>query len=343
MRRVRGLHRAAGKPSLTSELTMKILVLGAGAIGGYFGGRLVQAGADVTFLVRERRAQQLRANGLVVHSPHGDFTVPVRALLRSQLDVTFDLVVLTCKAYDLEPAIEAIAPAVGESSCVLPLLNGVGHIERLIAAFGAQRVAGGACAIPATLTPDGEVVQLGAFHSIIFGRLPGTSADAQPKLEALRALYAKTPVPVELSDDMTTALWEKFVGLASLAAMTCLMRAPVGTILGTDHGPALMAETFDACRRTAEAAGSPPRQAALERFRAMLTDRTSTLTASMLRDLESGGRTEGAHIVGDMLRRAEAAHVDPGPLRAAYCHLQAAEEIRSRKAAQAPEDIGSGR
>jgi 2-dehydropantoate 2-reductase len=271
-----------------------------------------------------------------VKSPHGDFTVAVRALLRSEVDVPFDLVLLACKAYDLEPAIEAIVPAVGASTCVVPLLNGVAHIERLIAAFGAERVAGGSCAIPATLTEQGEVVQLGTFHSIVFGRLRGTSADAQPKLEALRALYAKTPVPVELSADMMTALWEKFVGLATLAAMTCLMRAPVGAILGTDDGPALVAEAFEACRRTAEAAGSPPGTSALERFRAMLADRNSTLTASMLRDLESGGRTEGAHIVGDMLRRAEAAALDPGPLRAAWCHLQAAEELRVRKAAQAP-------
>ena len=314
---------------------MKILVLGAGAIGGYFGGRLVQAGGDVAFLVRERRAAQLRANGLVVRSPHGDFTVAARPLLRAEVDTPFDVVVLTCKAWDLDAAIAAVEPAVGASTCVLPLLNGVAHVERLVAAFGAARVAGGSCAIPATLTEHGEVVQLGTFHSIVFGPLPGTGADARPKLEALRALYAKTPVPVELSDDMMTALWEKFVGLATLAAMTCLMRAPVGAILGTDDGAALFAETFDACRRTAAAAGWPPREAALERFRAMLGDRASTLTASMLRDLESGGRTEGEHIVGDMVRRAQAAGIDTGPLRAAWCHLQAAEAIRARKAAQA--------
>jgi 2-dehydropantoate 2-reductase len=318
-----------------SEAAMKILVLGAGAIGGYFGGRLVQAGADVTFLVRERRASQLQANGLVVRSPHGDFTVPARTLLRSQLGAPFDIVLLTCKAYDLDDAIDTVGPAVGRSSCVLPLLNGVAHIERLAAAFGADRVAGGSCAIPATLTAQGEVVQLGAFHRIVFGRLPATAADAQPRLEALRALFAATPVPVELSDAMMTALWEKFVGLATLAAMTCLMRAPVGDILHADDGADLVAETFDVCRRTAEAAGSPPRADALAAFRTMLTDRTSMLTASMLRDLESGGRTEGAHIVGDMLRRARAAGIDPGPLRAAWCHLQAAERSRERKATTA--------
>jgi 2-dehydropantoate 2-reductase len=315
---------------------MRILVLGAGAIGGYFGGRLVQAGGDVTFLVRERRFEQLRARGIVVRSPHGDFTVPARAVVRAADAGDVDLVIVTCKSYDLDSAIESIAPAVGATTCVLPLLNGIAHVERLVASFGAARVAVGSCAIPATLAPDGEIVQLGPFHSIVFGRLAATAAAAQPRLEALRDLYAKTPVPVELSADMMTALWEKFVGLATLAAITCLMRAPVGDILAADDGEALIAETFAACTRTAEAAGHPPRAAALERFRAMLGDRSSTLTASMLRDLEAGGRTEGDHIVGDMLRRARAAGVDPGPLRAAWCHLQAAERIRSRAAAATP-------
>src|SRR6185369_6570679 len=217
--------------------SMRILVLGAGAIGGYFGGRLVQAGGDVTFLVRERRAGQLRARGIVVKSPHGDFAVPARAVVRAG----------DAGPYDLDSAIESIAPAVGASTCLLPLLNGVAHVDRLAAAFGAARVAAGACAIPATLAADGEIVHLGTFHSIVFGRLAATAADAQPKLEALRDLYAKTPVPVEIASDMMTALWEKFVGLATLAAMTCLMRAPIGDIVSTDDGEALVAEAFEAC------------------------------------------------------------------------------------------------
>jgi 2-dehydropantoate 2-reductase len=312
---------------------MRILVLGAGAIGGYFGGRLVQAGGDVTFLVRERRASQLAQRGLVVKSPHGDFTVPVRTVLRADARPDFDLVLLTCKAYDLGDAIESIRPAVGPSATIVPLLNGVAHIERLGDTFGTARVAGGSCAIPATLTPEGDVVQLGTFHRIVFGPLAGTSADARPKLEALRDAYARTPVPVELAADAMQALWEKFVGLATLAAMTCLMRAPVGTILSTDDGEALMREAFEACLATARAAGYPPRDPAIASFRGMLSDRTSTLTASMLRDLEGGGRTEADHIVGDMLRRARAAGVDPGPLRAAWSHLQAYERGREGSAA----------
>lgn len=315
---------------------MNILVLGAGAIGGYFGGRLVQAGGDVRFLVREHRQAQLEAHGLVVQSPHGDFHFKVRTLRQARPEDRADIVVLACKAYDLDAAIAAVAPAVGATSTVVPLLNGVAHIERLATAFGAQRVAGGSCNIPVMLTPEGEVVHLGGMHSIVFGALPGTAPDALPKLQALEALLRKTPVEVRLADDMMLALWEKFVGLATLAAMTCLMRGAVADILAADEGAALLDETYTACNRIACAAGHAPREAAMAGFRAMFSDRSSPMTASMLRDLERGGPTEGAHIVGDMLARARAAGIDPGPLRAAWCHLQTAEHRRSREARSTP-------
>jgi len=310
---------------------MKILVLGAGAIGGYFGARLVQGGADVQFLVRDRRAAQLRDRGLVVRSPHGDFTVAAQPLLATQIDGPADLVLLTCKAYDLDTAITAITPAMGPHSHVLPLLNGLAHIERLRAAFGAARVAGGSCGIPATLAANGDVVHLSPLHRINFGALPGTSADVAPKLDALLKAFSATPVTAEIADDMLLAMWEKFVGLTTMATMTCLMRAAVCDILGTDEGAALMAETYAACEASAHAAGHTLRAATMAPFRAMFDDPRSTMTASMLRDLEAGGRTEGEHIVGDMLRRARAAGVEPGPLRAALCHLQAAELRRRRE------------
>jgi 2-dehydropantoate 2-reductase len=308
---------------------MKILVLGAGAIGGYFGGRLVQAGADVRFLVRPRRQAQLQAGGLVVRSPHGDFTVPVQAVLREQVDAPADVVLLTCKAYDLDAAIESIAPAMGPQTTLVPLLNGLAHVERLQAAFGPARVAGGSCGIPATLSPDGVVHQLGAFHRIVFGPLPGTAAAALPKLQALHDLFERTPVDVALDGETMRALWEKFTGLATLAALTCLMRGSVGEILRTDDGKAFFEQTFGACEGAARAAGFAPRESASAAFRAMWADPASKLTASMLRDLEAGGPTEAAHIVGDMLRRVRAAGLEPGALAAAWCHLQVAEARRT--------------
>lgn len=311
---------------------MKILILGAGAIGGYFGARLVQAGADVSFLVRPRRQAQLQGAGLVVRSPHGDFTVPVRTLLHEQIDAPAELVLLACKAYDLEAAIGSVAPAVGAGTIVVPLLNGLAHIDRLQAAFGPERVAGGSCGIPATLTPEGVVQQLGLFHRIVFGLLPGTAPEALPRLQALLELFERTPVDAALEAQMMRALWEKFTGLATLAAMTCLMRGTVGDIVAADDGPRLFEQTFTACVGAAHAAGFAPREASNQGFRAMWSDPASKLSASMLRDLESGGRTEGAHVVGDMLQRVLAAGLDSGALRAAWCHLQVAE--RHRLAAQ---------
>jgi len=307
---------------------MKILVLGAGAIGGYFGGRLVQAGADVTFLVRARRQAQLRERGLVVRSPHGDFTLPVRTLLREDIAAPADLLLLACKAYDLDAAIEAITPAMGERTVLVPLLNGLAHIDRLQAAFGPARVAGGTCAIPATLSPAGEVHQLGTPHRIVFGPLAGSAAHTGERLRTLLDLLRRTPVDAELDAQMMRALWEKFVGLATLAAMTCLMRGTVGDILSTDDGAALFAETFAACQAAARAAGFEPREAPMAVFRATMSDRNSVLRASMARDLEAGGPTEAAHVVGDMLKRVQAAGIEPGALRAAWCHLQVAERQR---------------
>src|SRR5437763_14923878 len=107
---------------------MRVLILGAGEVGGYFGGRLLEAGADVMFLVRERRAEQLRKHGLVIRSPEGDATLRDPAILIGRAGSEFDLVIVSCKAYDLESAIEAIGPAVGPGTMLLPLLNGLRHL-----------------------------------------------------------------------------------------------------------------------------------------------------------------------------------------------------------------------
>lgn len=312
---------------------MRILILGAGAIGGYFGARLQQAGADVTYLVRPGRASQLAGQGLVVRSPFGDLQLAPRLIAAADPQAPFDLVLLTCKAYDLDGALAAIAPAMGPSSHVLPLLNGLLHYERLAQVFGAPRVLGGCCAIPVTLAPSGEVLHLARMHRIAFGPLAGTSAQALPKLEQLRRLLAASGVDAVLADDVMQELWEKFVGLATLAAMTCLMRACAGDIVSTEEGGALMAEALQAAERTAAASGHPSREAPAAGYRRMLLDPASSGVASMMRDLEAGGRTEGRHVVADMLRRARAAGVDPGPFRAAWCHLES-RELRARRDAQ---------
>ena len=311
---------------------MKILVLGAGATGGYFAGRIAQVGADVSFLVRERRAAQLAANGLVVRSPHGDFTVRARFVKQPEVRPEYDLVYLTCKAYDLDSAIESIRPGMGPAAHVMPLLNGLVHVDRLAAEFGAARVIGGTCGIQGTMTPEGEIRQLGALHRIAYGTLPGTSPDARAKLEALHGFYQRTPVDAVLAEDILLELWEKFVLLTTMASMTTVMRGGIGDALAADEGEAIVEETLQACAQTAARAGYTVRDKQMAAYRKLLFARGSDFAASMLRDIEGGHRVEADHIIGDMLRRARTAGVDPGPLRIAYAHLQAYQARRKREA-----------
>jgi len=312
---------------------MKILVLGAGAVGGYFGGRLVQAGADVTFLVRPQRAQKLAHAGLVIKSPLGDAQIAVRTVLQETARPEYDLVILSCKAYDLDAAIAAVGGAMGPNTLVLPLLNGMAQLPRLEQAYGSARVLGGTCYIASTLDADGAICHLGKFQGITCGPRPGNHAHAVTLLEELAQNYASVSVEYKISADIEQVMWEKFVLLASLAAMTCLMRASVGEILAAADGEALMHEMLSSCIAAATAAGHAPRTESLKRTEGMLFARGSAFTASMLRDLEGGGRVEADHIVGDMLRHARAAGADARLLAAAYCHLQAYEGRRLHNAA----------
>jgi 2-dehydropantoate 2-reductase len=298
---------------------MRILVLGAGAVGGYFGGRLAAAGADVTFLVRPARAAALNERGLIIESPMGDLRWPVQVATAGSLAEKFDTVLLTAKAYDLDQAIAAIRPAVGSNTVILPLLNGVLHLDRLDLAFGPERVLGGVAYIAATLTPDGIIRHLNSLHGMTFGELVG---GITARVEAITRAFADTSLSASASADIMLDMWEKFVMIASLAGMNCLMRGSVGDVMAADDGEALMLEMLAECAAVATASGYPPRPAQYEQCRGMLTERGSRFSASMLRDLEAGMRTEGEQILGDMLRRARAHGISTPIVRAAFCHLQ---------------------
>lgn len=312
---------------------MKVLILGAGAVGGYFGGRLAQGGADVTFLVRPQRAQKLAQAGLVIKSPLGDAQIPVHTMLQEAVRPDYDLVILSCKAYDLDASIASIGGAMGPNTLILPLLNGMAHLARLEQAYGSARVLGGTCYIASTLDADGGIRHLSQFQGITCGPRAGNHAHAGALLQDLAQAYARVSAECKVSADIEQDMWEKFVLLASLAAMTCLMRASTGEILTSADGEALMREMLSTCVAAAGAAGHAPRVESLQRTESMLFARGSAFTASMLRDIEAGGRVEADHIVGDMLRRARAAGADARLLTAAYCHLQAYEARRQRGAA----------
>ncbi|KAF1694193.1 2-dehydropantoate 2-reductase [Pseudoxanthomonas koreensis] len=304
---------------------MRILVLGAGGTGGYFGGRLAQAGADVTFLVRPARAALLRERGLRIRSPLGDAGLAVATVVAEEVAMLppFDLVLLSCKAYDLDSAMDAIAGAVGDRTGVLPILNGLLHYPALDARFGRERVLGGLCFISAVLGADGEVQHLGRPASITFGLREG-NADTGV-LARLADACAAAGVDHHHAADIGQAQWTKFSFLAALAAGTCLMRGSVGAIVAGEGGEAFMAALHEECLVVAAAEGHPLPADEVAIAHGHLTRAGSPVTASMLRDLEAGRRVEALQIVGDMVHRAHAAGLEVPRLQAAWAHLQVYE------------------
>ncbi|ARP92392.1 2-dehydropantoate 2-reductase [Bordetella genomosp. 9] len=310
---------------------MRMLFLGAGGTGGYFGGRAAQAGVDVTFLVRDARARLLREQGLRIRSPRGDATVRPHIVTAGELQGRYDVVVLSCKAYDLGSAIEAIRPAVGAGSAVLPIMNGMAHYDLLDEAFGAQRVLGGLCQIVATLGPEGEVVHMGPHAAFVFGERAGEQRSA--RCTALEQALSQADFSSRLSEDIYQDCWEKYVFLCSLAAATCLMRGSVGEIASTADGQAVMLGLLAESQAVSAAFGYPVRPQADASARKLFTDTSSPITASMFRDLQQGLRVEADHIVGDMISRGAARGVATPYLRTAYAHLQVYQNARIPRSA----------
>jgi len=308
---------------------MRILVVGAGAIGGYFGGRLLKAGRDVTFLVRPRRAAELARNGLVIRSKLGDLDLAAPSTIAAdRLRAPFDLVLLSCKSYDLEGAIEAFAPAVGPQTAILPLLNGMRHLDLLEKRFGAAAVLGGQCVISASLDPEGRILHLGDMHSLTFGERDGQRS---ARAEAIEKVLFNAAFEARASETILQEMWEKWVFIAAGVGITCLMRATIGDIVAGGGGD-LATAMYDECATIAARHGFAPRSAAAQRSHAMFTAAGSPFTASMFRDIERRAPIEADHVVGDLLQRG--GEQPPNALlRTAYVHLKAYEARRTREAA----------
>lgn len=305
---------------------MHILFLGAGAVGGYFGGRLAEAkAADVSFLVRDRRKEQLDRDGLRLESPLGNFTLKVRAVTRAADAPPADFVVLTSKAYDIDSAIEAIRPAVGKSTAVLPLLNGIAHLDRLNATFDRQNVLGGTAAIHITMLPDGLIKHTNDWCFITFGEQDGRMSE---RIAALKTACDASPsIKAAAVPDVLQKMWEKLVMLATLAGMTTLMRANVGEIVragGAEIAATMLERNAEIARRS----GHSVPETLMANYRKMFADAHGGFTASMLRDLEKGGPVEADHIVGFMRDKARELGVDDNLHTIAYVHLKAYEERR---------------
>ena len=207
---------------------MRILVVGAGAVGGYFGGRLLEAGCDVTFLVRPKRAAQLAETGLVIKSRFGDAALrSPPTVQQSELRRDFDLILLSCKAYDLDDAVDSFAAAVRPETVILPLLNGMRHLDLLDERFGSAHVLGGQCLIAATLDDRGHIFHLNESHLLTFGERAGNRS---PRIDRIAAEIGKAKFESRASSAILLEMWEKWMFLATLAGITCLMRSSIGDI-----------------------------------------------------------------------------------------------------------------
>ncbi len=280
-----------------------ILVVGAGATGGFFGALLAKRGRDVTFLVRPPRAAALRQHGLRVTGQGHDDLIDAKVVTSRDLAAPFELILLSVKATGLAEALDDLAPAVGPDTAVVPFLNGLDHMRALNGRFGRQRVLGGVVAVATTLAADGTVVQLAPGASLTIGEQDGPLT---ARMEGIAALLSGAGFTFDVTSDIVSAMWRKWVFIASIGALTCLFRGTIGEVAaapgGSEVGPAILREAAS----VAAAAGHPlprPDRNALIR---LLTDPGSAMTSSLYRDLQAGRGTEVEQILGDLISRARA-------------------------------------
>lgn len=302
---------------------MRILIIGAGATGGAFGTRLIEAGRDVTFLVRPRRAEALDRDGLTFRAPDGQRTHRVRALTQIEPGDHYDLVIVAVKAPAVPSVLTAAAPAIGPDTLVLPLLNGMDHLDALERAYPG-RVLGGLVKIVATVDEAGAAVQMTPLSTMTIGPFHG----AQVPDEVREALDVPG-IRLSVDEDVETRLWEKWAFIASAGVITCLFRGTIGDILaagGEEHILRAIAETEDVAR----AAGHPVSEKSHGQNVDMLTEPGSSFTSSLYRDLQHGDPAEAEHIIGGMAARARALGVATPLLDAALLQLRTHREAMAR-------------
>lgn len=306
---------------------MRVLVLGAGAVGGYFGGRLAEKGADVTFLVREQRRQQLAERGLRIHSVNGDVQIQPKMIVAGEAAGPFDLVMLATKAYHFAAGVASVHPYVGEHTLILPLLNGYAHIEQLQQQFGQERVLGGLCLIESTLDENGDVRQTSKVHEVKFGEWDGRRTS---RIETLTQLFAGARAVFTPSERIVEEMWNKYLFIVTLSGLTTLMQAPIGPIREAPYGLELARQLISETASVMRAIGAPLAEDIVERQMKMLQGQGYKSKASMLRDMEKGLPTEGEHLQGYLIRLAEQHGLEVPLLKLIYHNLQVYELKRSK-------------
>ncbi|PYZ94050.1 2-dehydropantoate 2-reductase [Salipaludibacillus keqinensis] len=303
---------------------MRMLVLGAGATGGYFGGRLLEKGEDVTFLVREKREQQLKKRGLIIKSVHGDVTLNPKTLRAGRgEDDPFDVVFIATKSYHLTEAMETVLPYVRDYTLVIPILNGMEHIEQLYSYFSKEQVIGGLCFIESTLNEHGDIIQTSPTHELVYGEWAGKDTN---RMNQLKECLSGTKATFRLSGQIQQDMWHKYLFITTLSGITSLMRSSIGPIRDTLEGRTYIQQLFEEVRLTMVQAGAPIGAGIVEKQMELIERSDFQMKSSMLRDIEKGDRIEVDHLQGYLIRLAEKSGVETPLLKLIYHHLKVYEK-----------------
>jgi 2-dehydropantoate 2-reductase len=307
------------------ERQMKILVVGAGAVGGYFGARLAQAGRDVTFLVRPARAAQLKRDGLQIISPHGNLTLQPKLITAPEIHTPYDVIFLTVKTRALKQTIADMKAAVGPETMIYPILNGMRHIDTLSQAFGVHAVLGGVCFVSTDLDQQGRIIQLQEAQKLTYGELNG---ETTPRIRALDEILRNAGFDTELSSTIIAAMWHKWIFIATLGLVACLLHGTIGEINAVPDGEDTILAALDECAATAKAEGFPLPQSHLDFIRKNYTAKGSWLTSSMFRDMQKGVDVESEEILGDLLQHAQQHNLKTPLLEAATVRMRVYQNAR---------------
>ena len=303
---------------------MRLLVVGAGAIGGYFGGRLLEKGEDVTFLVREKRKQQLEKYGLLGESVHGDMTFPEpKTILAGEKADAFDVILLSTKAYHLEGAIEDIRPYTGDSTLILPLLNGIAHMDKLTAAFGAANVLGGLCFIETTLSENGKVIQTSPVHDFVFGERSGEKTE---RILKLYEAFSGTKANFRLSENIEQEMWHKYLFISTLSGVTSLFRSPIGPIRDQTFGLSSVKEVLKEASAIMRGLDAPLAVGIEDAQVQKIKEMGYEMKSSLQRDMEKQQAIEADHFFGYLLKKAELLDLDAPVIGTIYANLKVYEK-----------------
>ncbi len=287
-------------------MTMRIGIYGAGAVGGYYGGMLARSGEDVTFIVREKRAKQLLERGLVVHSVTGSFTVQPTLVTDVRNTNKLDVVIVAIKNYHLSDAMDDLAVLRDAGTVIIPLLNGVRHMDHLLAQFGEKNTLGGSCYIETTLSKDGDVVQTGGSCEIVYGPVNELKLDDRVKnlMQELQGVLTKSGIKAMYRQQILVQMWKKYVFLCALSGVTAACRLPIGSVLQEPKGMLLYSDMIRELLSVAHAKGVALPEDLHDQMMESTAKLDPALTSSMHRDLEKGSPLELDSLQGALLDMA---------------------------------------